>query len=467
MISATVAKSDREIGHERSAASAQALIAGEIARIDRLVSRQVAEIYRSPLMQELEAGWLNLADLAEFARKKKGFGKTIKLKVLNASFAELGNDFGSSEFDEGTALYEKVYSEEFGSPGGEPFAVLIGNYKVTEHYSTESAISDLDILKHMATVCGLAFSPFICAADPSLFELTDFRQLTNRSQYSELFSSKAKIVFNSLRGHPDANFLGLTVPDIVLREPYHSTWWPAKSFVYKRCNVEEPVLMGRSVFSFAKALVHSFAQSHWYNGITGLWVDDRSGGSDQRQGDLDKVASMQRSSIYEQRKPNVTISEDLENRLSRWGFIPLTITRNHTGSYFNTCQSLSRTGENVAGIVSFETRLSMMLQYVLYVSRFAHYIKVLIRDRIGSYQTAADCQFFLENWIADYVIGNDNASSALKTRKPIKEVRISVVDVPDKPGAFSCSVTIQPHFYGANVKTSISIVSEPNLVKVG
>lgn len=445
-----------------------ALIAREIARIDRVISQQVAEVYNAQPLQDLESLWLNLADLVEFGRQQKGFGKRIKIKVLHASLENVGNDFGEAEFVESAAIYEKVYGEEFGSPGGEPFTLLIGNYSISEGFSTESPLADLDILKAMAKLGSAAFVPFVCSADPSIFAIEKFSELTNRAYYHEMFSAGTKVLYRNLRLSSDSHFIGLTVPDIVVRAPYHERWWPAQSFIYHETDVKEPALMGRSVFAFAKSLINSFSQSSWFNGITGHWFDDRG----LHHKNLDVVAEQQDERLYEKRLPDVLISEGLEKSLSQWGFIPLMATRGLSGSYFNTCQSVSEktySGSSPVsqGFQNFESRLAMMLQYVLYVSRFAHYIKVLIRDRIGRYQTADECQRFLENWISDYVVGNDNASAALKTRKPIKEVKISVHEVPERPGALSCSVMIQPHFYGANVSTSVAIVSEPNHVAVG
>ncbi|MGV1754321.1 type VI secretion system contractile sheath large subunit [Agrobacterium sp. CG674] len=428
-----------------------------IALIDDALNRQVNAILHHADFQAMEARWRGLAMVVREASRSP----EVKIKLLNASWRELARSMErATDFDQ-SHLFEIVYNREFGMPGGEPIGLMLGDYA----FSPEDidGVDGITTLSQIGMVAAAAFCPFIAGASPSTIGLQDFSELARVQDFSWLKQEKSRLRWNTLRARDDSRFIGLVAPRILLRSPH-------KPFSRRR---EDPfpfrehigedgdtLLWGNPAFAFASVVVRNFIDSGWFADIRGVTQDEIDGGmlSSWQLPPLD--LGIESNGLSAQPPVEMQLTMGQEQQFSDLGIVPVSTTYLSSMAIFNANQSLHAPGHYSKESARQNARLAAMLQYVLCASRFSHYLKVIMRDDIGQLSDALTIERKLENWLSSYTLGNDDAEASLRIRYPLRSAGIKVYEIPGKPGSFSCTVRLQPHFQLDDVSTSFHLIAE-------
>nr|WP_156533525.1 type VI secretion system contractile sheath large subunit [Agrobacterium vitis] len=428
-----------------------------IAEIDAVLNRQVNAILHHPDFQAMEARWLGLDLLV----REAGRSAEVKIKLISASWKELARSMErATDFDQ-SHLFELVYNREFGMPGGEPFGLLVGDYDLSP--AAIDGADTVSTLARLSTVAAAAFCPFIAGASPQAIGLETFRELNRVSDFSWLQQDKTRLRWNSLRGSDDTRFLGLVAPRVLMRPP-HKPFWRKRNdgFPFREHLAEtgETLLWGNSAFAFAAIILRTFIDSGWFADMRGVTQDEIDGGmlAPWQLPGLD--IGVESEGLSAQPPVEVKLTRSQELQLSDLGIVPVATTYLSSSAIFNANQSLHAPGHYSSETARQNARLAAMLQYVLCASRFSHYLKVIMRDNIGQLSTANVIQRRLEDWLSGYTLGNDDADVSLRSRYPLRSAGIHVTEIPGKPGAFSCTVRLQPHFQLDDISTSFHLVAE-------
>jgi len=430
-----------------------------IISLDRLISRQLDEILHHPRFQRLEASWRGLHYLTD-AEAEYDEDLSVKIKVLNVSWAELAKDVTRAlEFDQ-SHIFRRVYSDEFDMPGGEPFGVMLCDYEVSHRPRPGQPVSDPEVLRELARVGTAALCPFILNAGSSLFGLDSFRELPQLATLQATFQQREYAQWRALRRDEHSRFLGLTLPRMLMREPYRDDGSRRQRFVYEE-QVNDDVehyLWGGACYAFGSVLIRAFANTGWFADIRGGTHEFGEGGVVRHL--VYSRFNDDRARIAARSATEIQISDYAERELSDFGFIPLCAYHSVERAVFYSNASLHEPPEYEAEIANANAKLSAMTQYMLCVSRFGHYIKVMGRDRIGSFTNATDCQRLLQDWLNRYTTSSEGGSAELKARYPLAASRVEVTELPGRPSYFTCTVHLQPHFQLDQLISSIRLVTE-------
>ena len=420
-----------------------------IADIDRRLSAQMDEILHDATFQALEASWRGLKLLVD----RTDFRENVEVDFINVTKDELLDDFlDSSEITE-SSLYKTIYSAEYGQFGGKPVGAIIGNY-----YFSPSAI-DIKLLQYIASVATMSHAPFIAAAGPEFFGLRSFERLPSLKDLQDIFASTRYAKWQGFRESEDSRYVGLTLPRFLLRQPYDPDDNPVRTFVYKE-NVDanhENFLWGNTAFAFATRITDSFAKYRWGANIIG----PKSGGTVD---DLPVHLYESMGDIAMKIPTEVLISDRREYELAEQGFIALTMRKGSDNAAFfsaNSCQKPKNFGTSDEGKnAELNYRLGTQLPYLFIVSRLAHYIKVLQREHIGSWKERVDLERELNTWIRQYVADQENPSPDIRSRRPLRDARITVLDVAGDPGWYRVEVMARPHFKYMGAYFDLSLVGK-------
>ncbi|MBX6314116.1 MAG: type VI secretion system contractile sheath large subunit, partial [Isosphaeraceae bacterium] len=371
--------------------------------------------------------------------------------VLNTSKKDLLKDMERApEFDQ-SALFKKVYEEEFGTFGGAPFGALIGDYEFTRHPQ------DIALLEKISNVAAAAHAPFLAAASPALFNWDDFTEMANPRDLAKIFSSPEYIKWQSFRDSEDSRYVGLCLPHILMRLPYGPDTTPVEAFHFVE-DVDgtdhKKYLWGNPAYAFGTRLTEAFAKYHWCAAIRGVE------GGGLVQGLPTHTFKTDEGDVALKCPTEIAITDRREKELSDLGFIPLVHCKNTDYAAFFGAQSCQKAKLYNTDAANANARLSTQIQYIMAVSRFAHYLKAMMRDKIGSFMSRADCESFLNRWIAGYVTTDETASPEIKAQYPLREARIDVVEVPGKPGCYKAVAFLRPHFQLDELTISLRLVAE-------
>jgi type VI secretion system protein ImpC len=434
-------------GTVRVSKDIEATINARIADIDELLSRQLNEIMHASEFQRLEASWRGLHYLVHQSETST----MLKIRVFNVSKNDLLKDLErASEFDQ-SALFKKVYEEEFGMFGGAPFGALIGDYEFGRHPQ------DMALLDQISHVAAAAHAPFIAAASPQLYNLESFTDLGAPRDLAKIFDTVEYVKWKSFRESEDSRYVGLTLPHILLRLPYGPETVPVEAFNFKE-DVDgkdhSKYLWGNASYAFATRLTEAFAKYSWCAAIRGV----EGGGLVEG---LPTHTFMTDDGEAALKCPTeIAITDRREKELSDLGFIPLVHCKGTDYAAFFGAQSSQKAKKYDTDSANANARLSTQLQYILATSRFAHYLKAIMRDKIGSFMTRQNCQDYLNRWITNYVLLDDNASQAAKAQYPLREARIDVSEVRGKPGVYRAVAFLKPHFQLDELTVSLRLVAE-------
>jgi type VI secretion system protein ImpD len=447
----------RQLGRPLDAGRVAAALDRDIAAIDALMSDQVDAVLHARRFQRLEAIWRGSAYLV---RQSAG-DEEVKIRLLDLSWAELCRDLERAvEFDQ-SQLFDKVYNAEFGMPGGEPYGLLIGDYEVRHRRAAGHPTDDIAALKNMSQVAAAAFAPFVVGASPAMLGLDGFGELALPLDLGSLFRQVEYSRWRSLRDSEDARFVGVTLPRVLMRLPYRDDPGRTDRFRFREDTSAQDLsgyLWATAGFAFAAVAIRAFADFGWFADIRGAPRDHLAGG--MVAGLPVPSFATDAEGVAQTYSTDASISERLENELSAFGFIPLSDAKQTEYAVFYGNQSVQQPKRYDRALATANAQLSAMLQYILCVSRFSHYVKVLARDRIGSFESPEDCESFLSNWLMDYVTGDDNAPLAVKAQYPLREASVQVREAAGRPGEFMASINLRPHFQLDQVVSSFKLVTE-------
>lgn len=426
----------------------------QISIIDDLVSDQLNAIIHHDKFQKLEASWLSLWYLTDCSGKHP----SIKIRFLDACWRTITKDQQRSSEAELSALFGLVYSAEFGIAGGEPFSVLIGDYQVSHISSAQHPFDDIHTLNGIAQVAAASFSPFICAAHPSLFGVDHFEQLNISINFERVFQGKEYIRWQSLRDKPDAKFLAITLPNVLLRQPgQHSSSHPLNFSESVAATTNENYLWGNSAFALATVLIREFKDVGWFSHIRGVPRDQYGGGL------VTAFAANQSKAIKNNKILTSTLITDaMDRELSNLGFLPLCSCYDTPFAAFYSAATVHKANIFSSKSATANERISSMLQQLLCASRFAHYIKVMIRDKVGSFFSASDCERQLQAWLNQYATGGDNLKWETMAKYPLNEARVRVHDKEGSSGAYQCSIHLKPHYIVDQLVSELTLTTEIN-----
>jgi type VI secretion system protein ImpC len=425
----------------------EAMINARIAQIDHLLSIQINEIMHHPDFQKLEGSWRGL----KYLMSQSETGAGLKIKVLNVSKKELLRDLQRApEFDQ-SAMFKKVYEEEFGVFGGSPFGALIGDYEFGK------TGQDIELLEKVSQVAAAAHAPFLTAASAEMFNLETFEQLDAPRDLAKVFDTTEYARWKNFRESEDSRYVGLTAPRMLLREPYGAATVPLEAFSYEE-HVDgtdhSKYLWGNAAWALGSRITQSFSKYGWCATIRGV----ESGGLVEGL----PVHNFRTSSgDLSMKCPTETpVTDRREKELADLGFVPLVHQKGTSKAAFFSVQSAQKPKLYDKDAASANARISAQLPYIFAVSRFAHYLKAMMRDKIGGYTSRGEAERFLNDWIGNYVVTNDSASATLKAQKPLREARIEVVEVAGKPGAYRAVAFLRPHFQLDELTMSMRLVAD-------
>lgn len=429
------------------AADTEAMINARIAQIDRLISMQLSEIMHHPEFQRLEASWRGLKYLLDQSET----GALLKIKVLNVSKKELLKDLQKApEFDQ-SALFKKVYEEEYGVFGGHPFGALIGDYEFSR------TGQDMELLEKISNVAAASHAPFLTSASAEMFNLESFTQLDAPRDLAKVFDTTEYAKWKAFRETDDSRYVALTAPRMLLREPYGPNTVPVEAF-----NYEEDVdgtdhnkyLWGSSAWALGARVSQAFSKYGWCATIRGV----ESGGLVTG---LPVHHFRTESGDIAMKCPTETqITDRREKEMADLGFVPLVHQKGTPNAAFFSVQSAQKPKVYDSDAATANARISAQLPYIFAVSRFAHYLKAMMRDKIGGYESRSQVEAFLNRWITNYVVANDDAAFEVKAQRPLKEARVDVTEIPGKPGAYRAVAFLRPHFQLDELNVSLRLVAD-------
>ena len=423
------------------------MIQAQIARIDELLSNQIDEILHHPDYQRLEASWRGLHYLVMNTETST----RLKLRLLCITKNELFKDLDQAvEFDQSN-LFKKVYEEEYGTFGGHPFSLLVADFEFGRHPQ------DISMLEKIAGVAAGAHSPFLAAASPRLFDMDTFTELGNPRDLAKVFESSELIKWRSFQESEDSRYVTLVLPHMLLRLPYGPDTVPVEDFKMVE-NVDgrnhSKYLWGNPAYALAQRITNAFALYGWCGAIRGVE------GGGVVQGLPTHTFKTDEGDIALKCPTEIAITDRREKELDTLGFISLCHCKGTDYAAFFGGQTAQKPRTYDTDAANANARISARLPYVLAASRFAHYLKVICRDKIGSYQTKDGIALYLNRWINGYVLGTDEAGQDLKAQFPLREARVDLFDVPGKPGAYRAVAFLRPHFQLEELTASIRLVAE-------
>lgn len=428
-------------------ADTAAMINERIAQIDQLLTDQLNEVLHEASFQKLEGSWRGLNYLVMNTET----GVNLKLRLLNITQKELLNDLEKAvEFDQ-SQLFKKLYEEEYGTFGGHPYTMLVGDYEFGRHPQ------DMALLEKISNVAAAAHAPFIAAASPKLFDMDSFTDLGIPRDLAKVFESLELIKWRSFRDSEDSRYVALVLPHILMRLPYGAETVPVEGL-----NFEEDVdgkdhakyLWGNPAYALTQRITAAFANYKWCAAIRGV----EGGGT--VEGLPTHTFNTDEGDIALKCPTEIAITDRREKELNDMGFISLIHCKGTDYAAFFGGQTTQKPKIYDTPQANANARLSTVLPYILASSRFAHYIKAIMRDKVGSFLTAENVAAFLNRWIGNYVLGKDDAGQEVKARYPLREARVDVTEIPGKPGCYKAIVFLRPHFQLEELTTSIRLVAE-------
>jgi type VI secretion system protein ImpC len=347
-------------------------------------------------------------------------------------------------------LFKKIYEEEFGTFGGASYGALIGDYEFSNHPQ------DLSLLEKISQVAAAAHAPFIAAAAPQLFNWESFTELGGPRDLAKIFQTVEYAKWKSFRESEDSRYVGLALPHILMRLPYGREFVPTESFNYEEGvdgTDHSKYLWGNAAYALGTRLTDAFAKYHWTAAIRGVE------GGGLVQGLPVHTFKTDEGELALKCPTEIAVTDRREKELADLGFIPLVHCKNTDYAAFFSTQTANKPKLYDTDAANANARLSSQLQYMLAVSRFAHYLKSIMRDKIGSFMTRKNCEDFLNRWITQYVLLDDDAGQDAKASHPLREARVDVMEVPGKPGAYRAVAFLRPHYQLDELTISLRLVA--------
>jgi len=425
-------------------------ISSIIAEIDHKLTEQINLVLHHPDFQQLEGAWRGLHHLVNNTETDE----MLKIRVMNITKKEVGKTlkkYKGTAWDQ-SPLFKRVYEEEYGQFGGEPFGCLVGDY-----YFDQSA-PDVELLGEMAKVSAAAHTPFIAAASPTVMQMGSWQELANPRDLTKIFSTPEYAAWRSLRESDDARYIGLAMPRFLSRLPYGAKTSPVDDFDFEEdtgAADHSKYTWANSAYAMAVNINRSFKLFGWCSRIRGV----ESGGS--VEGLPAHTFPTDDGGVDMKCPTEIAISDRREAELAKNGFMPLIHRKNSDFAAFIGAQSLQKPFEYDDPDATANANLAARLPYLFACCRFAHYLKCIVRDKIGSFKERADMQVWLQNWIMNYVDGDPaHSSEETKARKPLAAAEVVVEEVEGNPGYYTSKFFLRPHYQLEGLTVSLRLVSK-------
>jgi type VI secretion system protein ImpC len=424
-----------------------------IAAIDHKMSVQLNAVMHNEKFSKLEGSWRGLHHLVMNSET----GTSLKIKVLNITKRELNRDLTKAvEFDQ-SQLFKKIYENEFGTPGGEPYGSLIGDYEWVNHPD------DIESLRLISNVAAASFAPFVSAAGAGMFGFDDWTELTKPRDLAKIFDTAEYMKWRGFRDTEDARFVSLVMPRVLARVPYGAATKPVEDFAYEEAPFDATgaaqalnhhhYCWMNAAYTMGVRMTSSFAESGFCVAIRGA----EGGGKvdnlpthlfQSDDGDMDGKCPTE-----------IGITDRREFELSNLGFLPLCHYKNTDYAVFFGAQTVQKAKKYDRPDATANAAISARLPYIMASSRFAHFLKVMARDKIGSFMEADECEKWLNRWINNYVSGNPDAGPDTKAKYPLREAKIEVKEIPGKPGSYNAVAYLRPWLQMEELTTSMRMVA--------
>ncbi len=430
-----------------------------IAAIDKLMSEQLVAIMHNEKFQKLEGSWRGLHHLVSNTETSS----QLKLRVLNISKKELSRDLEKAvEFDQ-SQTFKKIYESEFGIAGGEPYGALIGDYEFSSHPE------DISLLSKMSNIAAAGFCPFLSAASPKMFGFDSFTELSKPRDLEKIFESADYIPWRSFRDSEDSRFVTLTMPRTLARLPYGQATKPVEAFNFEEANVtadgkhieseHESYCWMNAAYTLGTTLTQAYAKYGWCTSIRG------AEGGGKVEGLPSHVFTSDDGDTDQKCPTEIGITDRREAELGKLGFLPLCHYKNTDYAVFFGAQTTQKAKKFNDPDASSNAAISARLPYILATSRIAHFLKVMARDKVGSFMEAADAERWLNKWLSQYVNATPGASAEMKAKYPLAEASVQVKEIPGKPGSYSAVAYLKPWLQMEELSASLRLVA--NIPKVG
>ncbi len=425
-------------------------IEGLIAAIDKKLSDQMNVILHHEEFQKLEGSWRGLKYLVDNSDPDE----MLKIRVLNISKNDLRKTmrrYKGTGWDQ-SPIFKKLYEEEYGQFGGEPYGCLVGDY----HF--DHTAPDVELLGEMARVAAAAHAPFISGASPNIMQMNSWQELANPRDLTKIFSNTEYVAWRALRESDDSKYVGLAMPRFLSRMPYGALTNPVEEFAFEEDTEggsHAKYTWTNSAYAMAANINRSFKEYSWCTSIRGV----ESGGAVT---DLPAHTFPTDDGGVDLKCPTeIAISDRREAELAKNGFMPLVHRKNSDLAAFIGAQSLNKPSEYYDPDATANANLAARLPYMFACCRFAHYLKCIVRDKIGSFQERADMQRWLNDWIMNYVDGNPESSSQeTKARRPLAAAEVVVEEVEGNPGYYTSKFFLRPHYQLEGLTVSLRLVSK-------
>jgi type VI secretion system protein ImpC len=421
-----------------------------IAEIDKRMTDQVNLILHNSDFQKLEGSWRGLHYLVNNTETDE----MLKIRVLNISKKDLHKTlkkFKGTAWDQ-SPIFKKIYEQEYGQFGGEPYACLIGDYEF------DQSPPDVELLNCIAEVSAAAHAPFIAAAAPKLLNMSSWQELSDPRDLTKIFQTPEYAAWRSLRESEDSRYIGLAMPRFLARLPYGENTDPVEEFAFEE-DVEHAdhskYTWSNSAYAMGVNINRAFKLYGWCSRIRGI----ESGGA--VEGLPTHTFPTDDGGVDMKCPTEIAISDRREAELAKNGFMPLLHKKNSDFAAFIGAQSLQKPAEYDDPDATANANLSARLPYLFAVCRFAHYLKCIVRDKIGSFKERDDMEKWLNRWISNYVESNPaTASEEDKARRPLAAAEVVVEEVEGNPGYYTSKFFLRPHYQLEGLTVSLRLVSK-------
>ena len=424
-----------------------------VKALDERLSEQLAAIMHHPDFLRLEGSWRGLHHLVMNTETSAN----LKIRVFNVKKRELMKDLAKAvEFDQ-SELFKKLYENEFGTPGGEPYGLLIGDYEFSNHPE------DVQMLTSISSVSAAAFAPFISAAGAKLFGFQDYRELVKPRDLEKIFDSLEYGQWRGFRDSEDSRFVTLAMPRVLARLPYGAATLVIDEFAYEETPLDpdgkslalqhEEYCWMNAAFVLGARITDAFSRYGWCTAIRGA----EGGGKVEA---LPSHIFVSDDGDPDQKCPTeIGITDRRDAELAKLGFLPLCHYKNTDYAVFFGAQTTQKPKKYDRPDATANAAISARLPYLMATSRFAHYLKVMARDKIGSFMEVEDCEAWLSRWINNYVNANEAAGQEMKASYPLREAKITVKEIPGKPGSYNAIAWLRPWLQMEELTTSLRMVA--------
>ncbi len=420
-----------------------------VAELDRKLSEQINLIIHHEEFKALEGTWRGLHYLVNNTETDE----KLKIRVMNVSKKEAGKvlkKFKGTAWDQ-SPLFKKIYEEEYGTPGGAPYGCLIGDY----HF--DHSPQDVEMLAGFSQIAAAAHTPFLAAASPTLMNMETWQELGNPRDLTKIFQTPEYAAWRSLRASEDAKYLGLTMPRTLARLPYGAKTDPVEDFAFEEDadgSDHSKYVWSNAAYAMGVNINRAFKLYGWCATIRGA----ESGG--MVEGLPVHTFPTDDGGVDMKCPTEIAITDRREAELAKSGLIPLSHWKNTDYAVFVGAQSLNKPQEYDDPDATANANLAARLPYLFATCRFAHFLKCIVRDKIGSFKSRDNMEEWLNKWIRQYVTEDPSASQEAKSRYPLADAQVVVEDVPGNPGYYTSKFYLRPHYQLEGLTVSLRLVSK-------